>query len=285
MTRMRGRSGWNRGVTVALCLAAGTALAEDAPKRPPGEARGVSKTSPGREAELALESDPRVMELLKQGASAEDAAKMRGPRITSPEEAVRTLKSGNARFFSGTAQRPELAANQRRAQIFTQTPFAAVLGCADSRVPTEIVYDQGLGDIFTTRVAGNVAEPSTLGSLEYAVLHLKPQVVVVMGHEGCGAVQAAMLPAAQRQKEPENVRRLLDQIAPAVAKLPTIRDRKARSREAVIANVRLQVHRLRQNPVIAEAERQKRIVVIGAYYELSSGAVDFFETQEDLRLD
>lgn len=106
-----------------------------------------------------------------------------------------------------------------------------------------------------------------------------------MGHEGCGAVQAAMLPQAQRQKEPENVRQLLEQIAPAVAKLPPIRDRKARSREAVIANVRLQVHRLRQNPVIAEAERQKRIVVIGAYYELSSGAVDFLETPEDLRLD
>lgn len=285
MAHTRERGTWNRVVTVALWLATGTAFAEEPPKRSTAEARGPSKPPVGREAELALESDPRVLELLKQGASAEDAAKARGPRITSPEEAVRTLKTGNARFFSGNAQRPELAANQRRAQIFTQTPFAAILGCADSRVPTEIVFDQGLGDLFTTRVAGNVTEPSTVGSLEYAVKHLKPQVVVVMGHEGCGAVQAAMLPAAQRQKEPEHVRQLLEQIAPAVAKLPPIRDRKARSREAVIANVRLQVHRLRQNPVIAEAERQKRIVVIGAYYELSSGAVDFLETPEDLRLD
>jgi carbonic anhydrase len=270
---------------MALWLTAGTAGAEEPPKRAPTEARGASRVPLGREAELALESDPRVQELLKQGATAEDAARVRGPRVTSPEEAVRMLKSGNARFFSGTAQRPELAANQRRAQIFAQTPFAAVLGCADSRVPTEIVYDQGLGDIFTARVAGNVAEPSMLGSLEYAVRHLKPQVVVVMGHEGCGAVQAAMLPQSQRQKEPENVRQLLEQIAPAVEKLPPIRDAKARNREAVIANVRLQVHRLRQNPVIAEAERQKRIVVIGAYYELSSGAVDFLETQEALRVD
>jgi len=285
MAQIRERSAWNRVVTVAVWLAAGTAFAEDPPKRAPAEARGASKAPTGREAELAIESDPRVLELLKQGASSEDAAKVRGPRITSPEEAVRTLKAGNARFFSGTAQRPELSANQRRAQIFTQTPFAAVLGCADSRVPTEIVYDQGLGDIFTTRVAGNVAEPSTLGSLEYAVKHLKPQVVVVMGHEGCGAVQAAMLPQEQRQKEDLHVRRLLEQIAPAVAKLPQIRDRKARSREAVIANVRLQVQRLRQNPVITEAERQKKIVVIGAYYEVSSGAVDFLETPEELRVD
>lgn len=285
MAQTRGRSARNRVVTVALCLAAGTAFAEDPPKRAPAEARAPGKAPTGREAELAIESDPRVLELLKQGASSEDAAKARGPRVTSPEEAVRTLKAGNARFFSGNAQRPELSANQRRAQIFTQTPFAAVLGCADSRVPTEIVYDQGLGDIFTTRVAGNVTEPSTLGSLEYAVKHLKPQVVVVMGHEGCGAVQAAMLPQEQRQKEPEHVRRLLEQIAPAVAKLPPIRDRKARNREAVIANVRLQVQRLRQNPVIAEAERLKKIVVIGAYYEVSSGAVDFLETPEDLRVD
>jgi carbonic anhydrase len=220
------------------------------------------------------------MELISHGATLTQVAAAIGPRVKTPEEAIRELKAGNARFFTGEARRPELAANQRRAQIYTQTPFAAILGCADSRVPTEIVYDQGLGDLFTTRVAGNIVTPATTGSLEYAVLHLKPRVVVVMGHEGCGAVHAALSPASERQKEPENVRMLLDAIAPAVAQLPPLVDSKARMREAVIRNVRWQVQQLRKTPVIAEALKRKEIAVIGTFYEISSGAVDFIEDIE-----
>ncbi len=273
-------SAWNRGawgrwraasagLWLGLLLWTGGALAQTQKAAP--------APAPAEKLPAEVESDVRAVELLSRGATLDQVAAVVGPRVKSPQEAIRELKAGNARFFTGEARRPELSANQRRAQIYTQTPFAAVLGCADSRVPTEIVYDQRLGDLFTTRVAGNVVTPSTAGSLEYAVLHLKPRVVVVMGHEGCGAVHAALSPPADRQKHPENVRGLLDAIAPAVAQMPQMVDEKARMREAVIRNVRLQVQELKKNPVIAAAVARKEIAVIGAFYEISSGAVEFIE--------
>ncbi len=228
--------------------------------------------------------DLRLADAIRNGATMEEIAKLKDPSAKTPEEAVRALKLGNSRFFSGQARRPGLNANQRRAQILTQTPFAAVLGCSDSRVPIELVYDQGLGDIFAVRVAGNVIEPGTTGSIEYAVEHLKSHVIVVMGHEGCGAVAAAMLSPEERSKEAEGVRFLLDLIVPSVSQLPQIRDDKARMREAVVANVRQQVAELKKNRVVQEGVRRGQIVVIGAYYEISSGAVDFLETDEQLRV-
>jgi carbonic anhydrase len=276
---------WNQGtwlkpgavgavLPLALLLWTGGASAQ-ARKVPPPQATAAGKLPSD------LEKDLRAMELISRGATLTEIAATLGPRVKTPEEAVRELKAGNARFFSGEARRPELSANQRRAQIYTQTPFAAILGCADSRVPTEIVYDQGLGDLFTTRVAGNVVTAATTGSLEYAVLHLKPRVVVVMGHEGCGAVHAALSPPAERQKEPENVRALLDAIAPALAQMPPLVDDKARMREAVIRNVRLQVELLKKTPVIAAALARGEIAVIGTFYEITSGAVDFIEDTGD----
>ncbi len=232
----------------------------------------------------APEPGSQLAELIKRGATMEEIAKVRDPIATNPKDAVEALKQGNARFYGGGARRPEQSAMERRAQILSQTPFAVILGCSDSRVPTEIVYDQGLGSLFIVRVAGNVTVPATEGSIEYAVTHLKTHVVVVMGHEGCGAVKAALLPKAGWQAESENIRYLVEQIAPAVAGLPPIRDTKARLREAVIANVRVQRHRLVENPVVAAAIKAGKLAVIGAYYEIGSGAVDFLETDEDLRL-
>ncbi|MDQ3624828.1 MAG: carbonic anhydrase [Verrucomicrobiota bacterium] len=230
------------------------------------------------------EGHDELSELLKEGATMEEIARLRDPVAKNPEEAMRALKVGNARFFGGTAQRPELNAMERRAQILAQHPFAVILGCSDSRVPTEIVFDQSLGSLFVVRVAGNVVEPATAGSVEYAAAHLKSQLIVVLGHEGCGAVGAAMLPKEQRDAEPENVRFILDQIEPAVKAVPELRDKKARMREAVIANVRLQVHRMKQNPVVSARVKDGKLAVIGAYYEITSGAVDFLETEEELRL-
>ncbi|MBW3636052.1 MAG: carbonic anhydrase [Armatimonadetes bacterium] len=232
----------------------------------------------------APEPGSELAEIIKKGATMEEIARLRDPVANTPADALRELKAGNSRFYGGVARRPELSANERRAQVLSQTPFAAVIGCSDSRVPTEIVYDQGLGSLFIARVAGNIADPATLGSIEYAVEHLKSHIVVVMGHEGCGAVKAAMLPAAVRAREPENVRYLLDQIVPAVTGLPAIRDEKARMREAVVSNVRLQVHKLRQNPVIQRAEKSGKITVVGAFYEIGSGAVDFLQTPAELAL-
>ena len=236
--------------------------------------------------ELIQQDDLQLAELAKRGATMEEIARLREPVARTPEEAVRALKVGNARFYGGRPLRQGYSPVERRSQIIGQTPFAVVLGCSDSRVPTEYVFDQGPGHIFTVRVAGSVVSASTAGSIEYAIKHLKPHVVVVMGHEGCGAVHAAMtLSEEQAQAEPSHVRHLLDRIRPAVRNLPPIRDAKARMREAVIASVRLQVQQLKLNETVSDALAGNQIAVIGAYYEISSGAVDFLESEEDLRVD
>ncbi|CAN5369694.1 carbonic anhydrase [soil metagenome] len=228
--------------------------------------------------------DQRIADAVKRGATMEEMAALRDPIAKNPEEAIRALKTGNSRFFSGSARRPELSAAERRSQILAQTPFAVVLSCSDSRVPTELVFDQGLGTLFITRVAGNVMETGTLGSIEYGIGHLKSHVVVVLGHEGCGAVKAALLPPEQRARETENIQALLNSIVPAISKIPKIRDEKAKLREAVVANVRQQVHNLKKVKFVQDAIARGKIAVIGAFYEITSGAVDFFETDEDLRV-
>ena|SRR4028118_1227407 len=237
------------------------------------------------ENQSLIENDLELGRVFKTNLSMREVAQLKAPTIKTAEEAILALKIGNARFFGAQRLPSEFSAIDRRAQILTQTPFAVVLGCSDSRVPTEIIYDQQAGDLFVIRIAGNVVEAGTLGSIEYAINHLKTRVVVVMGHEGCGAVQAAMQDEAERSFESQYIQFLIDRIVPSVSKLPRIRDLKARMREAVIANVRMQVHQLKQNPVVLEAMQKKEIAVIGAYYEISSGAVDFFETDAELSID
>lgn len=213
-----------------------------------------------------------------RGASMAEVALLRDPAANTPGDALRALKDGNTRFYSNDLTRGSgLSANERRSQIMQQTPFAVVLGCADSRVPTEIVFDQGPGDIFSVRVVGNVADGVALGSVEYAVANLKVHLLVVMGHEGCGAVASALLPPEARASQPDDVRQILEQIAPAVSQMPRISDAKARMREAVVLNVRRQVARLRDNAVIREAEARGQIAVVGAFYEIGSGAVDWLD--------
>jgi carbonic anhydrase len=269
---MSGKGIGRREVCRALVAIGGLALGG-------GAVRGQTQEP----AEVNLQ-DQKIADAVKRGATMEEMARLRDPIARTPQEALRALKSGNSRFFSGQARRPELSAAERRAQILGQTPFAVVLGCSDSRVPTEIIFDQSLGSLFITRVAGNIVDVATTGSIEYAVEHLKTHLVVVLGHEGCGAVKAALLPAATRSRETPNIQALLNQIAPSVANLPAIRDEKARMREAVIANVRRQVANLKRQPAIQAATMSNRIAVVGAYYEITSGAVDFFETEEDLRV-
>ena len=249
-------------------------------------AAAQEKVTPGGRTSpvLPVAEDERIQELVRRGATMEEIAKVRDPIARTPQEALRELKSGNSRFFSGVARRPELSAAERRAQILSQTPFATILSCSDSRVPTEIVFDQGLGSLFITRIAGNVIDTGTAGSIEYSIEHLKVHLIVVMGHEGCGAVKAALLPEAARNNEAANVRALLNKIEPAVRNLPKIRDEKAKTREAVIANVRLQVNNLKQNQTIQAGIKRGQIGVVGAYYEITSGAVDFLETDEELRV-
>ncbi|NDD28339.1 MAG: hypothetical protein EB084_08765 [Proteobacteria bacterium] len=204
--------------------------------------------------------------------------------IQTPGDALRELKRGNDRFYSGKSTALEFTAVERRAQAARQNPFAIIVSCADSRVPTEFVLDQGPGNLFITRVAGNVLGPKIEASIEYAIRHLHSMLIVVLGHEGCGAVAAAMLPPELRAQETENVRNLLERITPAVKNMPAIRDQKARMREAVVANVRLQINSLRRNQTVADFTAAGKIAVVGGYYSISSGAVDFYESEEDLAL-
>ncbi len=230
-------------------------------------------------AASALSTEQIIAELIKRGATMEQIALLKDPTANTPAEALQMLRLGNARFYSGTPQRTSASANERRAQIMAQTPFAVVLGCADSRVPVEIIFDQGPGDIFGIRVAGNVIEPGTLGSIEYAVQNLKVHLVVILGHEGCGAVAASMLGEEAIARQPENLRFLLERIAPAVADMPLIRDSKARMREALVSNVLHQKAVLLQNPIVQAAIARGRIKIVGAIYEIGSGAVDFLEDE------
>ena len=135
-----------------------------------GAALDAQQTTPAPGILDPALQDQRVADAVKRGASMEEIAQLRDPIARNPQEAIRALKMGNSRFFSGTSRRPEVSAAERRSQILAQTPFAVVLSCSDSRVPTEIVFDQGLGTLFITRVAGNVVETGTLGSIEYGTV-------------------------------------------------------------------------------------------------------------------
>lgn len=269
-----------RGVCKSLLALGGLTLGGLAAK---GQAPAPAPTPTQPMTDDILE-DQKIADAVKRGATMEEIARLRDPIARTPQEALRALKTGNARFFSGQARRPETSAAERRAQILGQTPFAVILACSDSRVPTEIVFDQGLGTLFITRVAGNVVETGTIGSIEYAVNHLKTHIVVVLGHEGCGAVKAALLPAEARARETPSIQALLNEIVPSVSKIAKIRDEKAKLREAVVANVRQQVFNIKKQPAIQAAIASNKIVVVGAFYEITSGAVDFFETDEDLRI-
>lgn len=196
----------------------------------------------------------------------------------TPRQALSQLQKGNARFWMGVSRRPEASAFERRALIMQQFPSVAILGCSDSRVPTEIVFDQGLGDLFVIRVAGNCLDTVTTGSLEYAVHHLNVKCLVVMGHEGCGAVKAATMPQHEIEKESAELSSMLKKIKGGLdeERLKGIWDRRAHDREAVVTNVKAQVDQVSQNQGIMGKVRSGELLVVGAFYEISSGIVDFF---------
>jgi carbonic anhydrase len=184
-----------------------------------------------------------------------------------PAVALQMLIAGNLRFVSRLRQDPnqDLARVTEVAQ--TQRPFAAILGCADSRFPAEIIFDRGIGDLFVCRVAGNVATPEEKGSLEFGTLVLGAKVLMVVGHENCGAVKAAIagLPV------PGQIGSLIDSIRPAVESSRNLPgDRVA---NAVRANIRLQAQRVKQSPVISQLILQGRLLVVGGYYDLDTGAI------------
>ncbi len=219
--------------------------------------------------------------------------------IVPPAEAISRLKAGNARYTSGKEQPPESSqerafeatnsyenagltflgmtadqAAKRRAELTkSQHPFAIIVSCSDSRVPPEIVFDQGLGDLFVLRVAGNVIDDHSLGSIEYAVDHLAVRLTVVLGHQRCGAVKAAKETIAAKGKAPAHIQSLVTAIKPAVE--ATVHGDLEATVEANVKNV---AQALRSSPPVLKPKVDSgEVRVIGAYYNLDTGAVSFLD--------
>jgi carbonic anhydrase len=220
--------------------------------------------------------------------------------IVSPAEAISRLKEGNGRYTSGNQQHPhessderkhmatnsyenagmiflgmtaEQAAKRRAELTKSQHPFAAIVSCSDSRVPPEIIFDEGLGDLFVVRVAGNVINDENLGSIEYAVDHLAVRLIVVLGHQSCGAVKAAKETIAAKGKAPGHIESLVTAIKPAVEATA-----KGDLETTIKANVTDVVQSLRSSTPILKAKVDSgEVRVIGDYYSLDTGAVTFLD--------
>ncbi|TFV90225.1 carbonic anhydrase [Oxalobacteraceae bacterium OM1] len=198
-------------------------------------------------------------------------------------DALTRLQEGNRRFVAGTSIAPSLASPARRDQLADgQAPFAIILGCSDSRVPAELVFDQGLGDLFVIRIAGNIVAPSQIGSVEFAAERFGTPLVVVLGHSRCGAIVAtleeAMRPA---QQQSPHLRSIVERVRPSVEPLlhtELRHDHDALISHAVRANVLASANQLRHGSEILEQRILRReLLVVGAEYSLDTGVVDFFD--------
>jgi carbonic anhydrase len=197
--------------------------------------------------------------------------------------ALTRLQEGNKRFIANVRGIDALLTQQRRAELVArQQPFAIVLGCSDSRAPAEIVFDQGLGDLFVIRIAGNIVAPSGIASVEFAAQRFGIPLVVLMGHTGCGAIEAALESISRPDDESlANLRSIVDRVKPAIEPLTMTdlaRDPVALRRQCVRANVRAGANHLRHgSPVLERLVLDGRLAVVGAEYDLESGFVDFFD--------
>jgi carbonic anhydrase len=203
--------------------------------------------------------------------------------MISAREALDRLREGNRRFVSDVRSHDTLTSQTRRAELATgQEPFAIVLGCSDSRVPAEIVFDQGLGDLFVIRVAGNIVASSQVGSVEFAAARFGTPLVVVLGHSQCGAVLATLEELQQpTEQQSRNLRSIVDRVRPSVEALLATElrhDPDALVRQAVRANIRASANHLRHGSADLEQLIQgSRLLVVGAEYSLETGVVEFFD--------
>lgn len=193
--------------------------------------------------------------------------------MISIEKSLKELRNGNDRFISGKTVHVESTRGFDPQHAEGQRPFATILACSDSRVPVELIFDQGFGDLFVIRIAGNVVAPSQVGSVEFAASVLGAKLVVVLGHSNCGAVATAL---DELEKEPSvrspNLRAIVDRVRPAIEGLTTIE-------EAVTANVRRSVNQLLHGSSIIESLIQaKELKIVGAEYSIETGAVTFQES-------
>lgn len=197
-------------------------------------------------------------------------------------EALQRLRDGNLRFVSGHRSLDALTGQRRNELAGGQAPFAIILGCSDSRVPAEIVFDQGLGDLFVIRVAGNIVAPSQVGSVEFAASRFGTRLVVVLGHSNCGAITATLeelgRPSAAQSR---NLRSIVDRIRPSIESLVATGlrdDPDLLVREAVRANIRVSANHLRHgSELLEQLIQQDGLLVVGAEYSLETGVVQFFD--------
>ncbi|MEH1874518.1 carbonic anhydrase [Nostoc sp.] len=189
------------------------------------------------------------------------------PESLSPDAALQKLMEGNQRFIQHQPQYPDQSALRLQEVALAQHPFATILSCADSRVPAEIVFDQGIGDIFDVRIAGNIATPEAIGSIEYAVVLLASPLLMVMGHERCGAVTAAV----QNESLLGDISTFVKAIKPAVEKVKSQPGDAVEN--AVVANVQHQIERLKRSQLLTEQVRSGKLKIVGGRYDLDTGRV------------
>ncbi len=182
------------------------------------------------------------------------------------QEALQTLMDGNKRFSQDKSLHSDRTSERRQELASNQAPFATILGCSDSRVAPEIIFDQGIGDLFIVRVAGNVLGPLELDSIEYSVLYLKSSIIMVLGHEDCGAIKAVM---GGNTKDIESVAEL---IQPAVQ--ATTSDMKNRLENTIKTNVQMVSDQLKKSPVLQKFISEKKLTVVGGYYNFHTGKVE-----------
>ena len=203
--------------------------------------------------------------------------------MISAHEALERLREGNRRFVEGVRSHDALDVEAKRSVAAAgQEPFAIILGCSDSRVPAEIVFDQGIGDLFVIRVAGNIVAPSQVGSVEFAAERFGTRLVVVLGHSRCGAVEATLDELTRpAENQSRNLRSIVNRIRPSVEPLLAAgrgHDPESLLRDAVRANVRVSTDHLRHgSETLEKLIERDGLVVVGAEYSLETGLVEFFE--------
>ena len=202
--------------------------------------------------------------------------------MISAHEALKRLQDGNRRFASSDQKHNPLTGRIRHKELASQEPFAIILGCSDSRVPAEIVFDQGLGDLFVIRVAGNIVAPSQVGSVEFAAARFGTPLVVVLGHSQCGAIAATLEELQQpTANQSRNMRSIVDRVRPSVEALLDTElrhDQEGLVKHAVRANILVSANHLRHgSDILEELILKNSLLVVGAEYSVESGVVDFFD--------
>jgi carbonic anhydrase len=203
------------------------------------------------------------------------------PDSLSPAQGLKRLVDGNRRFLESEGTSPRAWSGQMATEV--QRPFAIILGCSDSRTPVELVFDEGFGDLFVVRIAGNIVAPSVVGSIEFAASAFGTRLVVVMGHTRCGAI-AATVEAIRTGMGPgsKNIRAITDRIAPHIEELVAGGDGEAVLRAAMRANVRASADHLRHGSrILEDLVLAGRLAVVGAEYELETGEVHFLDGVTD----